>query len=177
MRLVFIYGPPAVGKLTVAREVAALSNLPVFHNHLVVDAVASVFPFGEADFVRLRERWWLDMFEAAADAGRSLIFTFQPEPSVDAGFPARVVETVAARGGRVDFVRLTAADCVIDARIDAESRAAFGKMRSLDLLRELRAAFRASEALMPEAAVTVATDETAPEAAAQQIVASLSLGA
>ncbi len=45
MRLVFIYGPPAVGKLTVARELGRLTGLAVFDNHLSIDAVRPVFDF------------------------------------------------------------------------------------------------------------------------------------
>jgi hypothetical protein len=70
-QLVFIYGAPAAGKLTVAREIARLTGLPLFHNHLVVNAVASVFPFGSAPYIRLREMMWLEVFrEAAAEADR-----------------------------------------------------------------------------------------------------------
>ncbi|MDV3459172.1 hypothetical protein RZN05_19400 [Sphingomonas sp. HF-S4] len=47
-----LYGPPAAGKRTIARVIA---ELPLFHNHLVVDAVAAIFPFGAPEFVRLRE--------------------------------------------------------------------------------------------------------------------------
>ena len=36
-RVVWIYGPPASGKLTIARELSTLTQLPVFHNHLAVD--------------------------------------------------------------------------------------------------------------------------------------------
>ena len=60
MKLVFLYGPPAVGKLTVGRELASRCGFPLFHNHLVVDALTPVFEFGSDAFVDLRERWWLD---------------------------------------------------------------------------------------------------------------------
>ena len=56
MILVFLYGPVASGKLTIARELAARTGFALFHNHLVVDAVMAVFPFGSESFVRLRER-------------------------------------------------------------------------------------------------------------------------
>ncbi len=176
MRLVFIHGPPAVGKLTVGRELAELTGFALFHNHLVVDAVAAMFPFGHPEFVRLREAWWMQMFSAAAAGDSSLIFTFQPEPSVSENFAARVVELVEAEGGRVDFVRLHCAPDVLEARINAESRAAFGKMTSVEMLRELRAAFEACEAQMPEAAVSIDTDALQPAEAARRIVAALGPG-
>lgn len=95
MKLVFIYGPAASGKLTVARALSTLTGLSVFHNHLVVDAVAAVFPFGSPQFIRLREQMWMAMFEEAARAQRSLIFTFAPEPTVPEHFPERVRELIS----------------------------------------------------------------------------------
>ncbi|MBN9539607.1 MAG: shikimate kinase, partial [Alphaproteobacteria bacterium] len=72
MKLVFFYGPVASGKLTIARLVAERTGLPLFHNHLIVDAVAAVFPFGSKAFVMLRERFWLETISTAAEAGQSL---------------------------------------------------------------------------------------------------------
>ena len=46
MRLIFIYGLPAVGKLTVAKELAAKTGYKLFHNHLVVDLLISTFELG-----------------------------------------------------------------------------------------------------------------------------------
>jgi predicted kinase len=44
-KLLLLYGRPAVGKLTVAREVAALTGGRLFHNHLTVNLALSVFEF------------------------------------------------------------------------------------------------------------------------------------
>ena len=44
MNLVFIYGPPAVGKLTVAKELSLITGYPLFHNHLTRDLVHELFP-------------------------------------------------------------------------------------------------------------------------------------
>ena len=76
MRLLFLHGPPAAGKLTIARELAATTGFRVFHNHATVDALLSVFEFGSAPFVELRERIWLDVIAEAAVAMPGLIFTF-----------------------------------------------------------------------------------------------------
>ena len=48
--LVYIYGPPASGKLTVATRLSALTGMPLFHNHLTVNAVTPVFAFGSPPF-------------------------------------------------------------------------------------------------------------------------------
>jgi chloramphenicol 3-O-phosphotransferase len=175
MKLVFLYGPAASGKLTIAREIGALTGFAVFHNHLIVDAVAAVFPFGSAPFVKLRERFWMETFAEAAAAGRSLVFTFAPEVSVDVGFPDRVRTLVEGAGGEVAFVRLTLPVSEQERRIAAPSRREFGKLRSLDLLRQLRAQFRVCEAAMPEPRLVIDTAATPPDEAARRIVAQLGL--
>lgn len=90
MELVFLHGAAASGKLSTARALERLLGYPVFHNHLVVDTLTTVFPFGSEPFVRLREEFWLQVFSAAAHTGRSLTFTFAPEATVRPGFPAQV---------------------------------------------------------------------------------------
>lgn len=173
MRLVFLYGPPASGKLTVARELAAATGLPLFHNHLVVDTVASVFPFGSEPFVRLREQFWLAMFGEAAADSRSIIFTFAPEPSVSPTFPQRVRELVIDAGGAVLFVRLTVPPDEQERRIGGLDRASHGKLRSPALLRQLGPDFAACDAAMPAPALTLDTGSLTPAEAAQAIVAVL----
>ena len=104
MHLVVLYGPAASGKLTVARELSRSTGLPVFHNHLVVNALLEVFEFDSPEFVRLRERFWLDTFEAAAQSGRSVVFTFTPESTVSGGFLEGAAAVVTGLGGRTCLV-------------------------------------------------------------------------
>src|SRR5437868_3748533 len=170
MKLIFIHGGAASGKLTIARELGKLTGLPVFHNHLVVDAVAAVFPFGSEPFIRLRETFWLAMFREAAEARRSIIFTFAPEPTVRADFPARVMAEAESFGGRVEFVRLVLPREEQERRIANASRNEFGKLRSLDLLRQLEDQFLAAEAAMPKSGLTIDTSLVQPIDAAKQIV-------
>ncbi|TZG27269.1 shikimate kinase [Sphingomonas montanisoli] len=175
MHLIFLHGPAASGKLTIARELAAISGYALFHNHLIVDAVGALFAFGTPNFVRLREAFWMESFAAAIAEDRNLIFTFAPEPSVAADFPDRVRALVEAVGGRIDFVALTITRDEQERRIDTASRAEFGKLRSLDLLRALRDQFEACETAMPPSAVTVDTTATPPAENARRIAQSLHL--
>lgn len=173
MQLVFVYGPPAAGKYTVSSRVAALTGLPLFHNHLVVDTVASVFPFGSPSFVRLREKFWMDVFEAAVAEDRSLIFTFQPEGSVSPGFAQAVIDLVRGAGGNVLLVHLKlSADGQMD-RIANEDRAAFGKLRDPALLAQLQAGFEACEEAMPAPDLVIDTAQVSAEDAAAMIAARL----
>ncbi|MBR7621205.1 shikimate kinase [Phenylobacterium sp. 20VBR1] len=174
MELIFLHGPAAVGKLTVARELTARTGFALFHNHLVVDAVYAVFEFGTEPFIRLREQMWLSVFEEAAKIGRSLVFTFAPEHSVPVTFPADTQAVVERHGGRVRFVELTAPVAEQERRIDAESRVQFGKLRDLEMLRDLRAkGVWDYPAIASE--LVVDTGANAPEQAAEIIIQALGL--
>jgi chloramphenicol 3-O-phosphotransferase len=136
--LLFLHGPPAAGKLTVARELEALTGFRLFHNHLAVDLLESVFEFGSPPFVELREQLWLSVFRQAARTDVSLIFTFAPERTVRPGFPDAAEATVRGEGGSVCFVALRCAESEFERRLADPSRAAFGKLRSVEKYRELR---------------------------------------
>ncbi len=170
MHLLFIYGPVASGKLTIARLVAERTGLPLFHNHLIVDAVAAVFPFGSQEFIRLRERFWIETISAAAEVKQSLIFTFAPEPTVAEDFPARVTRLVEAMGGEVIFVALNVELDEQERRLVDPTRMAFGKLRSLEILRDLRDSMAACMQAMPHPVIRFDTGFTTPEQAADEIL-------
>ena len=99
MKLLLLYGPPAVGKLTIAKEIARLTGFKVFHAHLTVDLVASIFPRGTPAYLQLVWDIRLAVFAEAARAHiDGLIFTTvygrDREP-----FIARGVEVVESCGG------------------------------------------------------------------------------
>ncbi len=138
MKLIFIHGAPAVGKLTVARELSQLTSFPFFHNHLTVDLVSSLFPFGTQPFVSLREQIWLAAFAEAARNDLSLIFTFNPERTVNKDFIQKAIDTIEAAGGRVLFVELICSQEELERRMEQPSRKEFGKLASVDQYRSLR---------------------------------------
>lgn len=170
MKLVFIYGPPAAGKLTIARKVSEQTGLSLFHNHLIVDAVGAVFPFGSEQFRRLREKFWFETFEAALQDGRSLIFTFLPEQSVSSDFADRVLKLVADQGGEIVFVKLDLSrERQLDRLANAD-RGKFGKLRDTDLLEVNFDQMEASIQAMPEPDLVLNTGKLSADAAARQIV-------
>lgn len=177
MKLIFIWGAAASGKLTVAQKLSQLTGVALFHNHLVVDALLEKYEFGEPEFVRLREAMWMTVFDTAARAGQSLIFTFAPEPTVSPGFPQRVADVIADAGGELKFVRLVVSREEQERRIGSESRTHFKKLVSLDLLRELRPSFVVSEAAMPAADLVIDSEIDDPETASRRIAAAFGLPA
>jgi chloramphenicol 3-O-phosphotransferase len=175
MDLVFLHGPAAAGKLTTARALHDRLGHPVFHNHLVVDLLTTVFPFGSEPFVRLREQFWLAVFSDAARADRSLLFTFAPESTVQPGFPERTRRVVEDAGGRVRFVRLLVSDAEQERRITSESRRRFAKLTDVETLRSLRAHRGGVEE--PPVDLSVDTDASSPQQTAAAIIDHFGLSA
>jgi chloramphenicol 3-O-phosphotransferase len=138
MKLVFLHGPPAAGKLTIGRELAALTDFGLFHNHLTVDLVSSLFLFGSEPFILLREQVWLAAFAEAVRNDVSLIFTFAPEHTVRERFVQETVDLVAAAGGQVIFVQLICSEEELDRRVEEASRKGLGKLSSVEEYRTLR---------------------------------------
>jgi cytidylate kinase len=168
VKLIFIHGPVGSGKLTVARELCAQTGLALFHNHLVVDAVGAVFAFGSEPFARLREEFWLAVFEDAAKADRSLVFTFAPERTVNPQFISETIARVATHGGEVSFVALTLSRDEQLRRIGADSRKSHGKLTSTELYERLEAGGAFQFPPLPDGLV-LDSGALAPMEAARQI--------
>jgi len=169
MRCVFIYGPVASGKLTVANALNTITGFPVFHNHYAVDAALSLFEFGSPGFVRLRELIWLSAFKEAATANRSFIFTFNPEASVPPTFIGAATAPIESVGGTVLYVSLACSESVIESRVSASSRSRYGKLTSVEQYRLLRASGAFAFASLPSPHLLISTENVSPEDAARQI--------
>ena len=64
-RLLIIYGLEAIGKLTIAKEVAALTVLKLFHNHISIEVGRVLFEYGDQEYNDLIWKVRLAVFEAA----------------------------------------------------------------------------------------------------------------
>lgn len=168
MELIFLHGGAASGKLTTARALEDRLGYPVFHNHLVVDMLTTVFPFGSEPFVRLREQFWLSVITDAARFGRSLIFTFAPESTVQPGFPDRLRAAVEDNGGTLRSIRLDVSPEVQDQRVVDPARREFHKLNDLSVLQAIRAADQPSE--QPAADLVIDTDDSPPDRTAATII-------
>lgn len=77
MKFIMLIGPQAVGKMTVGQELAALTGFKLFHNHMSIDLVTSVFSFGSPEAKRLIPMIRRAFFEEAAQSDiPGLIFTY-----------------------------------------------------------------------------------------------------
>jgi hypothetical protein len=111
MHLVILFGPPAVGKMTVGRELERLTGLRLFHNHMTIDMVLPFFPFGSPPFVRLVREFRRRIFEEVAESDLpGLVFTYvwAFDLKADGASVEWLSDIFASRGGRVVYVELQA---------------------------------------------------------------------
>ncbi len=175
MKLVFIHGMPGCGKLTVACELSALTDFKLFHNHLTVDLVGSVFEFGSQPFVELRESIWFATFQQAAHAGlEGMIFTFAYDQTVRSNFITQLQTVSTLIGIELRFVGLKCEEQELEERITNVSRERFGKLNQLHVYRELRAAGAFMNPGIPDG-FTLDITNIDPPAAAKLIASKLDL--
>ena len=174
MKLMLLYGPPAVGKLTIAKEIARLTGFKVFHSHLTVNLVEAIFPRGTPSRSTLLWDIRYAVFAAAAQAHiDGLIFTMvygrNREQSI-----ARCVEVVEPFGGEVCLVHVHCPVETLRQRVVREDRKQHDKITSVALLNEFLSTL---EPHAPFAAATrwdslsLNTDVLRPIEAAQQVIA------
>jgi AAA domain len=176
MKLIFLHGLPGVGKLTVAREIANRTGFKLFHNHLVVDLVESIFEFGSQPFTELREKIWLTVFSQAVAANLDgLIFTFAFDRTVQDNFIENTRRVVESAGGEVLFVELRCSTEELERRIEHPSRQGFGKLGSVGRFRELQEAGAFVDPGIPRERLVVDTTELSAFDAASVIVFKLGL--
>lgn len=167
MRLVFIYGLPGTGKLTVARELAAPTGYRLFHNHLTVDLAASLFPHGSPEYMDYVRALRLEAFARAAAANVDLVFTFWYSnismPSVE-----RYREVIERAGGTVNFVHLHCRLEILERRVTSDSRLG----QKIDTVTDLRAALLeyGTADTIADTALSIDNSDLKPIVVARQIV-------
>jgi tRNA uridine 5-carbamoylmethylation protein Kti12 len=137
MNLIFIYGPPAVGKLTVAKELSKITDYKVFHNHLTIDLVSSVFEFQSEIYYKWLHKIRLDLLEAAAESGiEGLIYTAAYSHPEDDLFLEKIKEIIEKHEGQVKFVQLTCKPDTLFSRIKQPSHKEYRKVNPEEKLRQ-----------------------------------------
>ncbi|MEM7343084.1 MAG: shikimate kinase [Chloroflexota bacterium] len=169
-QVIFIHGPAAAGKHTIGTIVAERLGLPLFHNHLTVDLVKTLFDFGSTEFIQLREQIWKSSFAVAAQAKRSFIFTFNPEVTVRPDLIVELQNLIEQNGGQIVYVELLCSDGEVEKRIDSPSRSKFGKLTDPLAFRQFNEAGSFDFPPLPASVIAVDTEQLTPEASAEAII-------
>lgn len=125
MKFIIIFGPPAVGKMSVGQELAKITGLKLFHNHMTIELVLNFFDFEDPRFQKLVSEFRRRVFdEVAASELPGLIFTFvwALDLESDMKFIDSSCEIFREKGADVYFVELEAELCERLKRNEAPSR-------------------------------------------------------
>lgn len=146
-KLIFIYGPIAAGKLTVAQELKKVTRLNILHNHLVIDSVHPLFSKNEhAIFMKYktREKVFYDIVEGLMQAKESIIMTYAyakaftaPSGLTDESFVKKIQKIVVKNEGAFCPVFLVPEEKELYKRVNQVSRNQHRKLTKVKTLREL----------------------------------------
>ncbi|QHW34256.1 AAA family ATPase [Paenibacillus rhizovicinus] len=110
MKFVLVFGPQAVGKMTIGHELEKITGLKLFHNHMTIELLHPFFGFSPETW-RLSDLFRMEIFKAAAASGMDgLIFTYvwAFNQQGDWDYVDRVCTIIEEAGGEVYFVELEA---------------------------------------------------------------------
>lgn len=111
MKFVLLFGPQAVGKMTVGQELEKITGLKLFHNHMTIELVSPFFSYGTETGKRLVGLFRQEIFEAVSKSDlEGIIFTYvwAFNDQNDWDYVDRVCELFEARGATTYFVELEA---------------------------------------------------------------------
>ena len=170
MKLIYIYGPPAVGKLTVARELAKLTDYKVFHNHLTSDLVESVFDRGTKTFTRLNIKYRYEIIGTAAQENiKGLIVTFVYAQPDDDKYIEKIVNKVKKHKGQVYFVQLICDVATLKKRLKHPARKEFAKLKRVKPFKEILNQYKLFESVPYDNNLIINNTKLSPKKAAQKI--------
>jgi hypothetical protein len=111
MKFILIFGPQAVGKMTVGQELEKITGLKLFHNHMTIELVSNFFSYGTEAGNRLVNLFRQEIFEEVAKSDLyGLIFTYVRafNQEDDWNYIDNVCNIFESRGGEIYFVELEA---------------------------------------------------------------------
>ncbi len=111
MKLVIIFGPHAVGKMTVGQHLARRTGLKLFHNHMTIEVVSDLFDRNPAERARLTNLFRREIFESYSKSDEyGLIFTYMWafDQQSDWDYIAWLDDLFTSRGAQVFYVELCA---------------------------------------------------------------------
>jgi len=184
MKLLFIFGAHAAGKMTVGQAVSRITPMKLFHNHMTIEPVIELFgAYNGAVTERLRQ---VVFEEFAKTDNYGLIFTFiwAFDVPYDEAYVRRLSEMYEAAGAQVDYVELVAPQDVRLVRNRTENRlqhkaskrdVALSEARFLDAEERYRVVSEPGEVVQrlgvaPERYLRIDNTNLEPDAVAKMIV-------
>ena len=168
MQVIFLYGPPASGKLTIAKKLAEKTGISLFHNHLTFDLAEVLHEPFTKPFYDYCADLRLDVFGDAKLANQDLIFTFFYIHPDDDNFVNQIIHI--AGEDNVKFVKIEASSDTLLDRVENKDRAKYSKINSKSVLTRYLKENNWSESIEKTNSLIISTDNLTPDEAVQKII-------
>lgn len=171
MKLIFLYGPPAVGKLTIAKELQTELGYKLFHNHMLINVLGEIFGYDKPERRKLVREFRLRILEEAARDNIDMIITIGNAGSAIFDYFDQLIDAVEANGGKIYFVHLTADRETLLKRVNNSSRKRHGKHLIKERLEETLLKFPdIFDKYSKREHLTIDTRKLSPQEAAEIII-------
>ncbi len=111
MKFVHIFGPQAVGKMTVGQELAKITDLKLLHNHMTIDLVGHFFDYSTKEAKRLVNLFRQEIFEEVSKSdlyGMMFTYVWMFDMESDWEYVRNLTKLFESRGATVYYVELEA---------------------------------------------------------------------
>lgn len=108
MKILFLFGDAAVGKMTVGQKLCEITPFKLFHNHMTIEPVLQIFgEFNQKVITKMREVVF-EEFAKSANYGLIATFMFDFDSPSDWKFTEDVATIFKNNGAQVYYVELVA---------------------------------------------------------------------
>ena len=122
MKLVFIIGSGAVGKMTVGQELMKRTGLRLFHNHMMIEPVIDIFGGWRGNVVSRLRRVILEEFVKEDHEGMIFTYTWAFDMPSDREYILEVARMFEEKGAEIYCVELVASQEIRLQRNRTENR-------------------------------------------------------
>ncbi len=138
MKLVFIYGPPAAGKLTISKELSKITSLKVCHNQIINDLLDEFLEKKDKYYWSVGDKLKNNLINVLAKSKiKGLIVTMVRGDGKDSLILAKKIrKSIKESGGKYYCVRLMCDREELLKRVKNKSRKSYGKITTKKLLLE-----------------------------------------
>ncbi len=169
MKLIFLHGPPASGKYTIAQILNSSHGVLNFHNHLTIDVAKALFGFGTPEFWDLTHRLRREALAARAEqGGADVVFTNCYSSPHDDETVAALEREVVSRGALFVPVFLECGVQELRRRVTDPSRQAMRKIHTVKGLDDYLTSWNFVPLNRPNT-LSVTTDARTPRECADEI--------
>ena len=171
MKLIFIYGPPAAGKFTIAKELSRITDFKLFHNHIINDLLDNYLDSKKNVYWDVADTLKFKIIEGMAkEKVKGMIFTMMRAKNPrDHVLPNKIKKIVEKNKGNVYFVRLKCDEKEILKRVVHPSRKKFGKFSSRKAVKKFIKEYAPHTPLNFKNQLEINSAKTSAKKVAQQI--------